>query len=180
MARRAPQPSLSPKLLKHFAVATVALTACLALFADGEGRNEFGTEVAAREHRAAAAVVAAGEKVRPKFSLNSQIHDARRTYVPFTGEDGDSGADYGAPMDSAAGSDAGGGGGGGSVVAASPGRNGPDEAARGPLLPGPIKAQLGGSPAAPPKRGAPPAPYRPSQDELDQLEEMARQRSGGS
>lgn len=178
MARRAPQPSLSPKLLKHFAVATAGLTACLALFADGEGRNQFGREMSAREREAAAAVAAAGEKVKPKFSLNGQIRDARRTYVPLPGEESDSGAAYGAPMDNAAGS--GGGGAAPSGPPVSSGRVAPAEASRRPLLPGPVKAQLGESPTAPAQRGRPPAPRRPSQDELDQLEAMSRQRSGAS
>jgi hypothetical protein len=177
MARRAPQPSLSPKLLKHFAVATAALTVCLALFADGEGRNEFGNEMAARERAAAEAVASAGAAVKPKFALNTKIHDARRTYVPLAGEDGDSGAAYGAPMDSTAGSDPGGSGGPAGPPVSS-GRVSPSEAAHGPLLPGPVKAQLGESPTPPPLRGRPPAPHRPSQDELDQLEAMSRQRSG--
>jgi hypothetical protein len=182
MARRAPQPALSPKMLRHFAVATAALTACLALFADGEGRNEFGQSVAVREREAAAAVAAAGEKVKPKFSLNSQIRDARRTYVPFAGDDGDSGAGYGAPMDSAAGSDGGssnpGGGYSGPPVSAS--REESRETARGPLIPGPIKAQLGDQGSAPPPGRRPPAVRRPSQQELDQLEAKSMQRSGAS
>lgn len=36
MARRTNTPALSPKLLKHFAAATVVLTALLAIFASGE------------------------------------------------------------------------------------------------------------------------------------------------
>lgn len=179
MARRAPQTSLSPRMLKHFAVATALLTACLALFADGEGRNEFGHAVAAREHEAAVAAAAAGERVKPKFALNSQIRDARRTYVPYPVEENEAGAAYGAPMDGAAGS---GGGGSGTSLGPLPSvRRSPDEAERGQLLPGPVTAQPGeGSAPSAPARSGPQAPHRPSQQEIDRLEAMSLERSGGT
>jgi hypothetical protein len=171
MARRAPQASLSPKLLKHFAVATAALTACLALFADGEGRNELGQGVAAREHEAAAAVAAAGEKVKPKFSLNSQIHDARRTYVPLAGDDGDSGAAYGAPMD-------GGGGGGGSVSSSFRGPSLPGTGATGPRPQPSVQAQETDPAGRPIPGGRPAAQRQPSREDFARLEAQSLARSG--
>ncbi len=184
MARRAPQPSLSPKMLKHFAIATCAITACLALFADGEGRNEFGREVAAQGHGAETAVVAATERVKPKFSINNQIRDARRTYVPFAGEDGDSGAAYGAPMDGGGGSGGGGGGFAGNggprfpeipPPAAQPPSN--ESARGGPLEPGKFLPGQGG---AQPKGPGPRQPRRPTTEEAERLQAMSLQRSGNS
>lgn len=39
MARMQPTIPVSPKMYRHFAIITVALTACLAMFADGENRQ---------------------------------------------------------------------------------------------------------------------------------------------
>ena len=51
MAKPAPMIPVSPKLYRHFAVATVAITACLAVFADGEQRQEIEQVVASRQQQ---------------------------------------------------------------------------------------------------------------------------------
>lgn len=51
MAKPAPMIPVSPKLYRHFAIATVAITACLAVFADGESRQEIEEIVAERQQQ---------------------------------------------------------------------------------------------------------------------------------
>jgi len=51
MRRAAPALPISPKLLKHFAAITLVLTACIALFADGEGREAIQEQVDMRAAR---------------------------------------------------------------------------------------------------------------------------------
>lgn len=48
MRRAAPQLPISPKLLKHFAAATVVITLCVAMFANGE-QAQLNAELHARE-----------------------------------------------------------------------------------------------------------------------------------
>ena len=48
MRRAAPQLPISPKLLKHFAAATVVITLCVAMFANGE-QAQLSAEMHARE-----------------------------------------------------------------------------------------------------------------------------------
>ena len=48
MRRAAPPLPISPKLLKHFAVVTLVLTACIAMFADGESREAIQDQVELR------------------------------------------------------------------------------------------------------------------------------------
>ena len=51
MSRIALPPLVSPQLFRHFAVITVALTACIGLIADGESREAIRDEFAEREAR---------------------------------------------------------------------------------------------------------------------------------
>lgn len=51
MAKPAPMIPVSPKLYRHFAMATVMITACLAVFADGEKRQEIEDMVASRQQQ---------------------------------------------------------------------------------------------------------------------------------
>lgn len=51
MRRAAPPLPISPKLLKHFAAVTVVLTACIAMFADGESREAIQEQVDMRAAR---------------------------------------------------------------------------------------------------------------------------------
>ena len=49
MARKAPTSPVSSKMYQHFAVVTVAITACLAVFADGEEKEAFQEQIAQRQ-----------------------------------------------------------------------------------------------------------------------------------
>jgi hypothetical protein len=174
MSRRSPGPSLSPQLLKHFAVATLAITAIIALFADGEGQNSLGQAVAVQEHLAEQTVVdAARHRAKPVMALNTRIRDARRSYVPLAGDDDGNDGAYGQPMDGS------GGGGGGSaprryvpISAPQPiGPNGgaPDQAA----IPGQGSAAL--DPRQAPRRGP---QQQPTSRDLEQLQSASLRRSG--
>jgi hypothetical protein len=107
---------LSRDMFQHFAVITVFVTTCIAVFADGQGDNVLGKAVAAREVRAEAAVVDAARRTRPNTGLSTKIHDARHSYVPLGAESEGDNIAYGQPMDSASGS----GGGSSSVGYARP------------------------------------------------------------
>lgn len=52
MSRIAPQLGIPPKMYRHFAVVTLLLTACIALFADGERREAIENELAAQKKQA--------------------------------------------------------------------------------------------------------------------------------
>jgi hypothetical protein len=169
MARRAPTAPLSPKLLQHFAVATAAITACIALFADGQGENVVGHAVAAQQTEAEQAVASAGARLKPANALTTKIRDARTTIIPvLVDSDSDAGGD-GRPMDTAGGSGSGSSGGGGGYA--------------------PLPTRPATAPAAPPPPGMPLAsqPARreinarrpPTREEIERLEEASRNRSGG-
>ncbi len=49
MSRAAPPLPITPKLFKHFATLTIVITVCVAVFADGEGREMVTEQVAAVE-----------------------------------------------------------------------------------------------------------------------------------
>lgn len=99
---------VSPKMLRHFAAATVAITFCVAIFADGEGREAIAAQVEAREARTNLLEVEAGKLGTRRVGLhNLKLPKEGRAHIPFGQDVADGGGDYGAPMDSAAGNDAG-------------------------------------------------------------------------
>lgn len=51
MARHAPTLPITPKMLRHFAVATVTITGMLALFADGESREAIENQLTAQKEK---------------------------------------------------------------------------------------------------------------------------------
>ena len=53
MASLIATPALNAKVYRHFAGVTLAITACVALFANGEARQAIGDELTEREQRAA-------------------------------------------------------------------------------------------------------------------------------
>ncbi len=175
MARRQSTPALKPSHFRHFAALTVAATACLALFANGESRNELGQEVAQQEQQAKAAVAGVARKgAKPLKALGNKIHDARTTYVPLPGDDGYADGGYGKPMDGGIG----GGGGGGGFRPARQYVGGP-----------PVLGQVGQPPAVLPADASPfggsasagggkPKKQRPPTDEeLERLEAVSEARS---
>ena len=166
MARRAPPASLTPKLFRHFAVVTVALTVCIAVFADGQGDNLLGKTVAAQEAQAQLAVAdAARKRVKPVTLLNRRIRDARRSYVPLGAESDDGDSGYGQPMD--AGSGLGGGGSSGYARPAPLPAAGMTGQPQSELLPASARNPRG-----------PATPRRPSPEDLAKLEAASLARSG--
>ena len=51
MRRAAPAVGFSPKLLRHFAIVTVVITSCIAMFADGENRQALADTVHTQQVR---------------------------------------------------------------------------------------------------------------------------------
>jgi hypothetical protein len=162
MRRAAPTAGLSPQLIKHFAIATVTITALLALFASGEdwGAQAQMQAVDAKNQLANAEAEKLGtKKLRAKLKVRQ----------------GDGGSmEMGG--DSGMGS---GGGGGGSLypepppryaAAAQPG--GPPQTEFGRAS-GPGREQTAGPRKPTPKR-------TPTEAELEAMLEASRQRSGGS
>lgn len=76
MRHPAPALPISPQLLKHFAAATVAITACVALFADGSATEAVVEQVKANEVRKTEASMmgprkVAGQKLQVRQSSSS-------------------------------------------------------------------------------------------------------------
>ena len=87
MSRAAPTIPVSAKMYRHFAVVTVTITTCLAIFADGENRQALAEEVAARQQQnelRAAEQEKSGTAGRPLFQ------DKRKAKSSF-GPDGGGG-----------------------------------------------------------------------------------------
>jgi len=171
MARRPNSPALTPSHFKHFALLTVAATGCLALFANGEGRNELGKEVAHQQRLAGEAVVdAARTTAKPLNALGNKIRDARTTNIPLAGDDGSADSSYGRPMD---GGGAGGGGGGGLPARAY--RGGPPivgEGQQSPAVQSADASPQGGASGSKPKKQS-----KPSDEDLERLEAESEARS---
>lgn len=105
MSRAAPAMPISPKLFRHFAGVTVAITICVAVFADGERREVVNNELEAIEARnSLRAAEAAKMGARHVGLKNLKVRDEKRSYMAFA-PDGPSEAEgsFGAPMDSALG-----------------------------------------------------------------------------
>lgn len=120
MARAAPTLPISPRMFRHFAVITVAITGCVALFADGEGREAIASELAARQQKNQV-LIAEAEKVG-KRTVGFDRTSAGKGAVAAANDSvdwSDNGGDFGAPMEDPGGSSPGGddgpasGGGGG-------------------------------------------------------------------
>jgi hypothetical protein len=155
-------------MFRHFAVVTVAVTICVAVFADGEGREALAAQVAERQHQNELLVAEA--KTVGQRTIGPKKAKANKAAVAFANssvDDSDTGESFGAPMDNADGSsnDA------GSVSA---GPSGPLGQFMGP---GPISAI---PPQARQKGAGGAQPSRPTQAQLDRLMEASRQRSGAS
>ena len=93
MRRIAPSIPVPPTMFRHFAVITILITACIALFADGERRDAIGAELNAQKKKTALAQAEAG-------SLGSNKTASRKVYYPPRGGggDGESNTAAGDPM----------------------------------------------------------------------------------
>jgi hypothetical protein len=159
MRRAAPTAGLSPQLVKHFAIATVSVTALLALFASGEdwGAQAQYADIEAKNRLAAAEAEKLGAK---KIRMKSK--------QPAGSMDYDAAPDFST-----------GGGGGGSYSRAPTARQ---NTAKGPPPGAPMPTRPSDQPAGPTQVEArnKAKPKAPTQEELDAMLEASRQRSGGT
>lgn len=93
MRRIAPAIPVPKNMFRHFAVVTVLITACIALFADGERRDAIGAEIGAQKQKTAMVNAEAG-------SLGPNKTSTKKVYYPAQGGggDGDSNSGGGDPM----------------------------------------------------------------------------------
>ncbi len=171
MSRRMPAPVLSPRVFRHFAVVTVAVTACIAMFADGENREAIAGPIEqriARNHELQAEADKLGKRRLGATGL--QLREEGTAYLPFaenapTGEQGS-----GAPS------------GGGPAIGPRLAQSGDDpralaagDAGVAMGADGPVKATTGKPVAA---KGL--APKRPAREDVDALLQAAQQRAGAA
>jgi hypothetical protein len=88
MARRAPPATVTPRMYRHFAVLTLAITLVVGVFADGENRKAAASEVRAAQD--APSQSASTELVRKDGAAHGRFSDEAGFDGPF-----------GAPMDTA-------------------------------------------------------------------------------
>lgn len=84
MSRRSPAPVLSPRVFRHFAVITVAVTACIAMFADGENREALAGPIEqriARNHQLQAEADKLGKRRLGATEL--RLREEGTSYLPF-------------------------------------------------------------------------------------------------
>ena len=154
---------VSPKAFRHFAAITVAITVCVALFADGESREALSAGIEARQDRNALLKTEA-DKLGTRHFAARQLHlrDSKRSYLAFAPDDPENAENFGTPMD---GSDTDFTGGGRRAPPPPPPGMGPG--AVPPGLPATVAKQVVQRP-----------PPRPSEDQIQSLIAASRQRSG--
>lgn len=173
MIRRAAPQTLTPKTFKHFAAITIGITACLALFTNGEEAERLAHNLDAQQSAAAANVSAAVEnRVKPVAKVNAQLRDARRTHVPLAIEAEGSG-NFGEPMDATPAS------GGGSGPGAATAMRSNSRAAIGEAVHLDLAVSTGKPGELPTIRRNPGQQRRPTRKQLEQLEAASTSRSGG-
>ncbi len=92
MRRIAPAIPVPPTIFRHFAVITILITACIALFADGERRDAIGAELDAQKQKTVMVQAESG-------SLGPNKSSVKKVYYPARGGGGgDSGPPAGEPM----------------------------------------------------------------------------------
>ncbi|HVR91726.1 MAG TPA: hypothetical protein VHG29_11640 [Novosphingobium sp.] len=89
MSRIAPTSAVSPKMYRHFAVITIAITACIGLFADGEGTEGLQAQIKARQSRNDLLTAEAG-KLGARHVSAGKLHlrDEKRSYLAFAPDEG--------------------------------------------------------------------------------------------
>ncbi len=166
-ARTLPIPQ---SLFRHFAMITIAITGCVALFADGESREVIVAEVEARTERNDLLRAEADKLGARKVKASGlQLRDSNRSYMAFAPDEPVSDANYGTPMDGSETSV------GASLRAGTPALN----------LPGGESAAAAGTPPPPglPAGAKPTVRRKPVQLDEEQLAEIAaasRARSGSN
>lgn len=176
MARPQPTIPVSARMYRHFAVATLSITACLAMFADGESREALADQVSRADMRQA----------EGKLAEQGKGGNSALTFTDKRRNKGSFGADGG-------GDEGGGSGGDGTLNGASiaAAQDGPgeapvyaeDSAAQAPaempqmLQPGMSAAEYQQMKAGPRKPGRPAASQRPTQAQVDGLMAASAARS---
>lgn len=91
---------ISPSVFRHFAIITIAITGCVALFADGESREAIVSQVEARSARNDL-LKAEADKLgtRTLKASGLRLRDSKRSYLAFAPDEPVSDSNYGAPMD---------------------------------------------------------------------------------
>lgn len=99
MRRAAPSMPISPRLLKHFAAATLALTTCIAIFADGRTTEAVAETVKKNELRQAEVdVVKSRQLVFQGMKINTGSRMPADDPGPGDGSGDGAGSYYGGPV----------------------------------------------------------------------------------
>jgi hypothetical protein len=190
MRRATPTLPVTPVMLRHFAVLTLVITSCIAIFASGENREFVDHQVQAKSAKTNAAPAQVGKARQP--TVISGLNIAAGTQLGGAA----GGSDY-VERGVSAGEDSGGGGeGGGSGEASGGGESAGFGRTEGPQMAGPMAGMPPGSSpppsanqnqgpppgAGPPQKGPPkPQPQRkPTAQEIDRMLAAARERSGSA
>lgn len=173
MARVAPALPISPKLFRHFAVVTLVITCCIAMFADGEGREAMAAQIDERKKQNDLLVAQA--KTVGQRSIGLGKIKTEKGVVALANanlNETESDSAFGAPMDTPGGSS--------SDIEEAPSSSSPP----GPL--GRIGQVTGANPVSviPPhaRQQAPRSaqPKRPSQAQLQNMIAASQRRSGAA
>lgn len=166
MARAATPLPISPKLFRQFAIGTLAITACLAMFADGEGRQAIEQQIEKRQERNKLITTEAKALGARKFKVNGmKLREGNRSYMSFAQDAETAGESYAGspvgPTSSEIGESA------GVTAREAPPALGPAEMA------GAIKPEITPRPST--KK---PVKRRPTAEQLKELTEKSAARSG--
>ena len=180
MRRATPSMPVTPVMLRHFAVLTLVITSCIAIFASGENREFVDQQIRAKSTKNAAAPAQVGQASQPKVIGGLNI-------APGTQLGGAAGGGGYVETDVQAGDETGGDGGGGSSgEVAGGGESAVFRPTGGSPMAGPMAGVPPGSfppPGAGPQRRGPPnaQPQRkPTAQEIERMMAAARARSGSA
>lgn len=84
MSRSAPIVPIDGKMYRHFAIATVLITGCLAMFADGENREAMANTIEAQQRQAA--VQQAEQEAEKKSGKRKNFTDKRKVKGSFSSD----------------------------------------------------------------------------------------------
>lgn len=89
MSRIARASAVSPKVYRHFAVVTIAITACIGLFADGESTEALRSQIEAREARNRLLTAEADKLGARRLKAgNLRLRNEKRAYIAFAPDEG--------------------------------------------------------------------------------------------
>ena len=168
MSRISRKQTVSPKVYRHFATITVIVTACTAMFADGETTEAVTDRIAAREARNGLLTVESS-KVGARHVKVAKLHlrDEKRSYMRFSPEMPEDASNDGSSAYVI----------GGEIEASRGPLQGPPSGPPGAGSPSPGMGPSGPGPARPRQARTPP---RPSAAQMESLLAQSRARSGSS